>query len=211
MIYICYFILLLTLLTLERRQKSKKNIFRLLIPLIYTLFIGCRGANVGVDTPVYYDHYFTYGQWGCDFVEVGFDWLNRFCYHFGWNQAPFFCICAAISIFPVAYVVGKYESRRFYSIYMLLFCTMTFISMCNGMRQNMACGILFYLLMFAHNSETKHIYKVCVYIIGIFVASLFHSSVLLVSPVILLYKLSMPNKLYLILYLLLVDYQYYTP
>ena len=41
------------MLSLERHMPNEKNGFRLLIPLVYILFIGLRGAHVGVDTPVY--------------------------------------------------------------------------------------------------------------------------------------------------------------
>ena len=62
MIYIVYLILLLILLKLERRKASTNNVFRYIIPAVYIFLVGLRGANVGVDTPVYYDHYYTFGS-----------------------------------------------------------------------------------------------------------------------------------------------------
>lgn len=194
MIYIAYFLILLMLLKFERQMPNEQNSYRFLIPLVYILFIGLRGANVGVDTPVYYQHYYTFGQWGCDFVEVGFDWLNRFCYHQGWSQAPFFVICAAFAIIPVSYAVNSNLTRKEYSIFMLLFCTTTFITFCNGMRQSMACGIFFFLIFFVSKSTKSFTYKVSIYILGIIFASLFHASIFLVSPLILLNRISLSNK-----------------
>lgn len=201
MIYIAYFLILLMLLKFERQMPNEQNSYRFLIPLVYILFIGLRGANVGVDTPVYYQHYYTFGQWGCDFVEVGFDWLNRFCYHQGWSQAPFFVICAAFAIIPVSYAVNSNLTRKEYSIFMLLFCTTTFITFCNGMRQSMACGIFFFLIFFIQKSTKSFTYKVSIYILGIIFASLFHASIFLVSPLILLNRISLSNKKYILIYI----------
>lgn len=202
MIYIVYLLFLLMLLKIERQMHSKKNFFRLLIPLVYILLIGLRGANVGVDTPVYYQHYYTFGQWGCDFVEVGFDWLNRFCYHQGWSQAPFFLICAAFAVVPVAYAVNSNLTRKEYSIFMLLFCTTTFITFCNGMRQSMACGIFFLLIILIQENEKNFTCKFSIYALGIVFASLFHASIFLVAPLIFLNKVCLSNKKYLIVYIL---------
>lgn len=201
MIYLGYLLLLMLLLKQERQQASSKNIFRSLIPALYILFVGLRGANVGVDTPVYYDHYYTFGQWGCDFVEVGFDWLNRFIFHQGFSHAPFFIACSALCIIPVSIAVNNRLERSEYSIFMLLFCTVTFVSLCNGMRQNIACGILFLLLLWYDDSDFKFIYKLCIYIGSVIFASLFHASVLLLTPIILLKYLRLSDKIYLLLYL----------
>lgn len=202
MIYIAYFLCLLFLLNLERQQKNVNNKVRVIIPLVYTFFIGLRGANVGVDTPVYYEHYYIFGEFGCDFVEIGFDWINRYCYHQGWSQAPFFCICAAFAIAPVSYAVHKRLTRKEYTYYMLLFCTTTFISLCNGMRQNMACGIFFALIVLMQDTNLKKWKKTSIYIAVITFASLFHASIFFVLPLYLMKNLKMSNKFYLVLYLL---------
>lgn len=202
MIYLGYLLLLMLLLKQERQQASSKNIFRSLIPALYILFVGLRGANVGVDTPVYYNHYYTFGQWGCDFVEVGFDWLNRFIFHQGFSHAPFFIACSALCIIPVSIAVNNRLERNEYSIFMLLFCTVTFVSLCNGMRQNIACGILFFLLLWYDDSDLKFIYKLCIYIVGVLFASLFHASVLLLTPIVLLKNFYLTNNKYILLYLI---------
>lgn len=202
MIYITYIFLLLVLLKLERQQASPNNGFRFIIPILYILIIGLRGANVGVDTPVYYDHYYTFGEWGCDFVEIGFDWLNRLFYHYGFSQAPFFVVCAAFAILPVTISIHKVLSRQEYSIFMLLFCTITFVSMCNGMRQNMACGILFSLLVWFDRSQLNTINKFIIYLLGIFFTSLFHASVILAAPIVAFKYLHLSNRSYFVLYLL---------
>ena len=202
MIYIVYLILLLILLKLERRKASTNNVFRYIIPAVYIFLVGLRGANVGVDTPVYYDHYYTFGEWGCSFVEIGFDWLNRFIYHLGYSHAPFFCICATLTVVPVVVAVNDKLSRQEYSIFMLLFCTTTFVSMCNGMRQNMACGILFFTLVWYENTSAKLSNRVIIYMLGILIASLFHVSVIFIAPIIFLKYLHLSNKQYVSIYIL---------
>lgn len=201
MIYIVYLIILLLFLSFERQFKNGNNILRVIIPLMYILLIGLRGSNVGVDTETYYRHYYTFGQWGCDFVEVGFDWLNRFCYHRGWSQAPFFCICTGISIIPICFAIQKTLSRAEYSLFMLLFCTLTYVSFCNGMRQGIATGIFFALIVMAETTEIREIYRIILYIIGGLIASLFHASVLLVLPLYFMKYLKWSNKTYVLLYL----------
>lgn len=202
MTYIVYFILLLLLLIFERAMQSERNIFRCIIPLVYILFVGLRGANVGVDTSVYYDHYYTFGKWGCDFVEVGFDWLNKFFYNQGVSQAPFFVVCSALCIIPVCYSINYRLKRNEYSIFMLLFCTVTFVSLCNGMRQNIACGILFFLLLWYDDSNLKLACKYSIFIFGVLFASLFHASVLLLIPVVLCKKITLNDKYYILIYML---------
>ena len=201
MIYILYLFLLCVLILIERKQLSPNNIMRWIIPLYYVLFVGMRGANVGMDTPVYYRHYYMFGQKGCVFVEKGFDFLNQFCYHHGWSHVPFFCICAAISILPVALSAGKVLNRREYSFFMLLFCTTTFTSFCNGMRQNMACGIIFAAIILVQHSALKSIYKFFIYILAFLVGVLFHVSVLFVLPLYLLKYIKFSNTMYVVLYI----------
>lgn len=202
MIYVIYIFILLLLLSFERRERNARNVFRLLIPLVYILFVGLRGAHVGVDTPVYYQHYYTFGEWGCEFVEVGFDWLNRFCYHQGWSQAPFFVICAAFAILPVIYAINSELTRKEYSVFMLLYCTTTFITLCNGMRQSMACGLFFLLVCIIQKSERKFMFRLLAYILGIIIVSLFHTSIFIVSPLILLSRIELTNKKYVLIYIL---------
>lgn len=207
MIYLIYLFLLGIFLFLERKQSSPRNMYRVLIPLIYILLVGFRGANVGTDTATYYAHYYFFGRFGCDFVEKGFDFLNRFCFHMGWNHVPFFCLCAATAIIPVVISSGKLLSRKEYTIFLLLFCTTTFTSLCNGMRQNMACGILFAVLIYAQYCVKNKFNKILLYLLGFLLCSLFHISVLLVSvlivvPVYLLTYVKLSNKIYLFLYLI---------
>lgn len=201
MIYILYLFLLCVLILVERKQLSPKNIMRWIIPLYYVLFVGLRGANVGMDTPVYYRHYYMFGSTGCDFVEKGFDYLNQFCYQLGWSHVPFFCICAAISILPVALSAGKVLSRREYSFFMLLFCTTTFTSMCNGMRQNMACAIIFSAIILVQYANLNSIYKFIIYILAFLAGVLFHVSVLFVLPLYILKYIKLSNTTYVVLYI----------
>lgn len=201
MIYIIYLIILVVLLVAESKQAKANNVFRWVIPAIYVLLIGLRGEKIGVDTEVYYNHYFTFGQFGCDFVEPGFDWLNRFCFHLGWSQAPFFIICAAFAVFPVALSLSK-VGRKEYSLFMLLFCTTTFISLCNGMRQNMACGLIFALLLFLESHILNKWIAIILYFATFYFASLFHASVLLILPIYLLKFARLSRKTYVAIYVL---------
>lgn len=208
MIYILYLILLVILLAVESKSRADNKI-RWIVPILYILFIGCRGANVGVDTPSYYNHYYEYGELGCDYIEVGFDWINRLCYALGFSQAPFFVICAAIPILFVTIMAGKSLSRKEYSLFMLLFCTTTFVSFCNGMRQNIACGIFFALILFLNDDTIKKRKAALFFIIGLLLSSLFHVSVLFMLPVFFIRNLRIPNSIFAIVYLLSFIFVFY--
>lgn len=208
MIYILYLILLVMLLAIESNSKADNKI-RWIIPIIYILFIGLRGANVGFDTATYYDHYYSFGEDGCDFVEIGFDWINRFCYHLGFSQAPFFIICAAIPILCVTIPAAKRLSRKEYTCFMLLFCTTTFSTFCNGMRQNIACGLFFALMIYLQDTTIKYWKSFVIFIIGILLASLFHVSVLFVIPFFFVRHLKVSPIIFTLIYLFSFIFVYY--
>lgn len=201
MIYIAYLFVLVILLLAERSAKSSNNIYRILIIAIYTILIGFRGRSVGVDTDNYYDHYYTYGLDGNPFVEPGFDWLNQFCYHQGWSQAPFFVICALFAILPVFLCLRKSSGTEF-SIFALLFCTTTFVSLCNGMRQNMACGIVFAGIYIASLDNLKKGVSVLFYISMTLFAALFHATALFLMPFFLLRDVKLKPIIWIVIYLL---------
>lgn len=177
MIFIFFFLTVFLILRTEYKASQPNHFSRWFLAVLYILLVGLRGQYVGWDTPTYFDHYYMFGEFGCDFVEVGFDWINRLCYHNSLGVGAFFTICSAITILPVAIIFDKMSNKE-YALAASLFYCMSFITLCNGMRQGMAAGIfllLGYNLCF-EDSITKKRYLV--YVAGIILASLFHASAL---------------------------------
>lgn len=201
MIYLLFYIFFIALLRQEARCPVPNMTIRRIIPIVFTLFIGLRGANVGQDTGVYYQHYYMFGQWGCSFVEPGFDWINRFCYHQGWESWSLFLICAALTTFPVYLMMNKLD-RKEYTIFAMFFYCCTYVTIANGMRQALVCGVFIFLMSFYFNKTTYTKREVAIFVIGIVLSSLMHSSVILLFPVLLFNKVPANKNVYLILYLL---------
>ena len=193
MIYFVYLVLLILLLTIERSNKVLSKYCRIIIPVLYTLFIGLRGKYVGVDTETYYEHYYMFGQWGCDFVEPGFDKINTLCFSMGWGANSLFLICAAITCFFLYLALNRLGKE--YTVAAFFLYLFTFAFLVNGMRQGIACAIFVYAYHFI--VERKWFW----YIPCILVASLFHVSVLLLLLIYLLRDYSLNNKIYVLLYI----------
>lgn len=185
----------MALIFLERTNKNISKLCRILIPVLYALLIGMRGQNVGVDTHTYYEHYYVFGQWGCDFVEVGFDWINRFCYSMGWGANSLFLVMAIITCIFFYFSLNRLKSRD-YSVAAFFVYLFTFTFLVNGMRQGVAVSIFLYAYWLM--VERRWVW----YVLCILFASLFHASVLLLLPIYLLNQYHLPNKLYTIIYLL---------
>lgn len=203
MIYIVYFILLSLLLKHEADSTEEKTIVRYLIPAIYIILIGFRGANVGVDTPVYYQHYYLFGEFGCDFVEQGFDWINRTFYALGLGSWSLFLICAILTIIPVAYTLNKLPKRE-YIVAAILFYSSSFALICNGMRQAVVCGVFLMIasFFFEYDEEEVSVRTVVLYIVSLCLFSLIHASALLLLPLFLLYKIKLSQNLYILIYII---------
>lgn len=201
MIYILFYIFVIVLLIQEAKCPVPNMRIRRIIPILFTLFIGLRGANVGQDTGVYYQHYYMFGQWGCDFVEPGFDWINRFCYHQGWESWTLFLVCAALTVYPVYLTMNKL-SRKEYTIMALFFYCCTYATVANGMRQAVACAIFVYLMSFYFDKTEYTKKEVLLFFLGVFVTALMHASILLLLPVLLLNKLPANRLVYVALYFL---------
>lgn len=201
MIFIPFYFIVILILAKERSSTVPNYFLRFFLAVLFILLVGLRGEYVGVDTPNYYSHYYIFGPDGCDFVEVGFDWINRFCYHHGWGVGSFFTICAAVTILPVVTVLNKLSNKE-YSLAALLFYGISFATLCNGMRQGMAAGIfllLGYTLCDEDNQNRKYY---LIYSLGVLFASLFHTSALLLIVFPLLVKIPLSKRICTIIYVL---------
>jgi len=195
MIYFVYLLILLSLLSIERCDKIIGRICRILITILLATLIGLRNKEIGVDTYNYYEHYYLFGQWGCDFIEPGFDWLNRFCFSMGWEANSLFLVISSLTCVFLYLSLERFKSKD-YTIAAFFIYLFTFSFLVNGMRQGVAVAVFLYAYKFIEERRWK-----C-YVISIFFGSLFHASVLLLFPLYFLNKFHLPGKLYLIIYIL---------
>ena len=83
MIHFIYLIILLSLLLIEYKSRVLSSFCRILIPLIFTLFIGLRGYDIGFDTSHYTEIFYSIAPWGDGYLEFGYEWLQHFIYKIG--------------------------------------------------------------------------------------------------------------------------------
>ena len=79
-----------------------------------------------MDSNTYYDHYYTYGKWGCDFIEPGFDWLNRVLYAQGYEANSLFVAMAAISLLFLYLALDRLDRNYSISAFCVYLLTFTF-------------------------------------------------------------------------------------
>lgn len=189
MIYFVYLIFLIMMLTIERNSARLRPIIRIIIPVVYVLFIGLRGTSIGKDTETYYEHFYYFGQFGCDFVEPGFDWINRKMFKLGCNANHFFIVNAAITMSFVYLALNRLDKKSYtYTAFCMYLLTFTFLV--NGMRQGVACGMFIYAYKFIE--ERKPI----PYILIMLLASQIHASAILLIPLYFIGNKHLTGKLY---------------
>lgn len=185
---------LISTLTIEHYAHSCRKLCRVIIPIVYTLFIGLRHTSIGTDTLTYYEHYYTYGRWGCYFVEPGFDWINRVMYGMGYNANAFFIVLAAITSLFLYLSLNKLKEG--YTIAAFCMYLLTFSFLINGMRQGIACAIFLYSCNFIITRRPL------IYLLLILLASSFHASAIILLPLYFLKDYSFPKEVYVIIYVL---------
>lgn len=194
MIYILYIFLIVCLSYFGKNTFKLYKINRILACVVYILIIGLRGKNVGVDSRNYYEHYYIFGRWGCDFVEYGFDFINRTLFAWGLGAEVFFLVCIII---PAYFIYLSLNRSEYYTGSAIMFYILSYVFMINGMRQGIACG----LFIFAYRYIIEK--RILLYVLFILIGSLFHASILILLPLyfVLNIKWNIKNVYYIILYI----------
>lgn len=196
MIYILFLFILVILLNFEVYFKGwKKKIFRFFIPFLFLMLIGLRGDHVGVDTQNYIEDYFVWGQWGCPWIEPGFDFIIRKCYQYNLGVHFYIFILAFISILFTCMAINRLRGK-YYSV--TVFCIFIFnmVPYVNILRQIIAISIFMYAFVFIQKR------KPFFYFLCISLAALFHASALILLPLYFLKTYRLENKIYIIIYIL---------
>lgn len=189
---IIYFIVIVVLIF---KSYGRNILAKIVLCLFASFIIGFRGENVGVDTENYINHFYTYGRFGCDYIEIGFDYLNQYLFALGTSAHFFLFICALLSfVFITIFLSSIKPSSVYYktSLLFFIFCPLAFV---NGVRQGIACSVFYCSLIFLE--EKKFIY----YLLLLLGASLFHASVLLLIPLYFLINRNISSRKYILIYI----------
>ena len=192
MIYFAYLLIQMVLCYFGSLRLHKESvIFRVLACSIFVLLVGLRSPRVGVDSHTYYNHFYVYGNYGCHYVEQGFDLVTRLIFHLGFDYSAFYLVCILLPAIPIFFALEKCE---YYFVSALLFYVLSFTMCVNGIRQVVVCGIF----LFAYRYITsKSLVK---YFALILIGWTFHASALILLPLYFVLRYSPSHKVYLDIY-----------
>lgn len=175
------------------REQKWAIFFRMLACICFVGMIGLRSPLVGVDSLTYYRHFYTYGNFGCHFVEQGFDLLTRILYHMGQEYTSLFFACALLTAIPIFLTLERCEH---YLASSLMLYSLSLVMCVNGIRQVVVCGMFLYAIKYIEN---RNIIK---YVFFIIIGYFFHASVLILLPLYFVLNMKYSNKVYILFYLL---------
>lgn len=171
-------------------RKSRINrVNNVLIALAVFSIFAFRSISVGVDLDNYVAH-FNQGElletrgknW-----EVGYAALNDTVRLLTSDPHVFLAVVAALTILPVAWVIGK-TSEGIYLSWILFVTVGPFAFMLSGLRQGIALAIVFATLPFLARR------KILIPLLLIIVATTFHQSALVFLPAVGLYRVRLTLK-----------------
>ncbi|MCI6279092.1 MAG: EpsG family protein [Bacteroidales bacterium] len=176
----------LLLLTFSSRIKVP-DIFFYTIAFLLALFLGFRGLEVGVDTKAYSIYYdavlngFNHMEWGWTQLCLLFNRLGA-----NFHQFSFFISLLSMAFFVIP-LNRTLKGRGRYLALFFFFTLGYYITMFNLFRQFLAISICFYAFFLV----TQRL--VWLSIILVLVATLFHTSALVVLPFLFINKVSIPS------------------
>lgn len=165
---------------IDRKNTSVGNFFVLLISLQLILLLALRGENIGIDTRSYISRFYKYGNMSWKDIfdnhqEIGFSVLLKSVNYFTDNVQWMLVASAFLTIVPISIIIKKYSSNIFLSF--LLFIAFGYFGFTfSGIRQGIAMGILIYSYSYIRDK------KLVLFLITVFLASLFHSSAIIFLP-----------------------------
>lgn len=171
-------------------------LFTIPILLVWCFVFSFRSIYVGTDTPGYYRVYLEIWERGMTYAEFSGryrDWLFGLleyacCRLSHGNWIVFQLVVSALIYLPVICVAKKYASDVGGTLLIYMF-TLQFFSGFNGMRQSLAVSFLVFSYYYFLR-ERKYLQ----FAVGTLIAFGFHSSVLLVIPLLLISTLGFQSR-----------------
>lgn len=181
MIYICIFVLLFIFSLTE--DKLNERLFKLSTAATLCL-TGFRSPGLGIDTAGGYYEYYQYVSAGVrlSWLEPAWELINRLAIMLGLGYSGVIMISAALTIFPVAYVINRTVNNKCFSFaiyYGMFFVLFSF----NLMRQCIA--VSFALLAVYYYINGRFLKSA----LGLVAGLMFHKSVVVIIPLIFFLKL----------------------
>ncbi len=195
-----YFILLFVVIILSfmsenvRSNKKIYNLYIILIFLVLVLFAGLRSKVVGTDTGMYVGRYLRVNHDitglinNTSRIEIGYRFLEFYASKISENYIIILLMIAFITIYFQLKGIYKLSVNPSISLFVIItFGIYTYIF--NGARQGIAAAIYLYTLNYLIKGNFKK------YALWVFIAFLFHKSVIIMIPMYYLFKKEFNYKL----------------
>lgn len=187
MIYIVIMLLgfLITLFINKKNDTKSILMNKFLIIISFLVLFLPHALRYGIGTDYFYTYvpgFFATGR-GVEFYdELGFDLMNKIIYFLTKDYKVLFFICSFLIFFFIYRGIVKNSKNIPLSI-LLIFLTQCYFYSMNMMRQAIAIAIIFYAFKYIKNNQ-KIKYIVCTLL-----ASLIHSSAIIMLPFIFIYNI----------------------
>ena len=170
-------------------NKKKYNIIDFVLIALMSCICGFR-KNVGTDYLLYNKMYNNVSIFPR--VEFGFKWLINQMNNIGLSSTHFFFATSFITIILFYYFIKKNSTKPAESLFLFI-CLGFFSLQFNIIRQSLAMAISLYSFNFLKER------KIIKFLIVIFIASLCHTTALIVIPFYFIYKLNLNKKNFFII------------
>ena len=168
------FVLLIIPILVLNYYAYKKNSIKLLIIsiLFFSLIIGLRGINVGIDTSSYYEAFENNFPKPWLFKEAGFKTISILLMQITNNATIVMTIYALVTNFLIMLRFWAMRDKTNFAISSTLYILVFMFSTMNIMRQFLAIAIVFYFSKFLENK------KYLLFIMAVIAATLIHRTAL---------------------------------
>ena len=148
-------------------EKRYGTFFPIIIALlIYSLIFGMR-FGVGTD---HLSYYLEYKTWDCSHYEIGYGFIVNSFRTLGLPFPCYFGFIAFIQVFPFFFVFRNFKHDFYLYLVFALIFSVAWLSLCNGLRQWVAVGLIFWSFKYLNKKEWWK------YILIVLFSSLFHTS-----------------------------------
>lgn len=188
-----FYIIIMTLavfvtLFINDKNDTKNSLMnKVLIFISFFIVLLPHALRYGIGTDYFYTYvpgFLTTGSGGEFYDEIGFVLLNKYIYILTKDYRVLFFVCSVIIFFFLYRGIIKNSKSIPLSI-LLIFLTQCYFYSMNLMRQAIAIAIIFYA--FKYIKDNKKIK----YIICCLIASLMHSSAMMMIPFVFLYNIEL--------------------
>lgn len=161
-----FFLTILWLIMARNGEKEKHGRWCLCAWIVLSTIEGLRSFDIGTDTSTYA---YLFATDGMDSFDAGFQLLGQFVHLFTNDPSFFLLVISLVTNGLVIFSIYKISSQPYISV----FCYVTlyyYFQSFNAMRQYIAIGVILVAYSFLRQ---RHFIK---YLLGTFVAILFHNS-----------------------------------